>query len=93
MGGFRVDLEAMARLGADLDGAAARLDGALRALGDAPASGLGADELDRACEEFRSGWAHGVDRLGGCTRRVRDGVDRTRAEYAAADAAVAEALR
>ncbi len=91
--GFRVDLEAMARLGADLDGVRTAFDDALRALGDAPASGLGDGDLDRACQEFRDGWAHGLDRIGGSAQRVRDGVERTRAEYAAADAAVAEALR
>ncbi len=88
-----MDLEAMARLGADLDDVRAGFDDALHALGDAPASGLGAGDLDRACQGFRDDWAHGLDRLSGSAQRVRDGVERTRAEYAAADAAVAEALR
>jgi uncharacterized protein YukE len=89
--GFRVDLDAVARLAGDLDGARGQLDGALRALGGTAAR-VGPAELDEACEEFRESWRHGLRRLGECTDAVRDGLDRTRAHYAAADAAVAGAV-
>jgi hypothetical protein len=93
MGGFRVDTEALGLLGAELDSVREQLDGALRAVGEPPPGGLGSAELDRACGEFRDSWSHGLERLGQCAAQVRDGVDRTRAAYAAADRAVQEAVR
>ena len=91
MAGFRVDLEAVERLAGDLDGAREQLDGALRALGGTTPE-VGPAELGAACAEFREGWRHGLTRLGECAGAVRDGLDRTRTHYAAADAAVAGAV-
>lgn len=93
MGGFRVDLEALGLLGSELDSVREQLDATLRAVGDPPPGGLGGAELDRACGEFRDSWSHGLERLGACAAAVRDGVDRTRAAYAAVDHAVQEAVQ
>lgn len=87
--GFSVDLDALAELRRQLDGAREQLDGALAALGEAAAPRLGSDDLDRACEEFRQSWAHGLGKLGECVGVVGEGIGAVGATYAQGEAAVA----
>lgn len=88
MSGFFVDLDALTALGQQLEGAREQLDGALAALGETAAGQLGTDDLDRACDEFRQSWSHGLGKLGECVQAVGEGIVAARAEYAAADAVV-----
>ncbi len=92
MADLSMDLDGLASLGSELNGARDRLGGALAAMRDVGAAPLGTDELDRACGEFQESWRHGLGRLGECVDAVRTGVDGTRATYAEAESAIARAF-
>lgn len=89
MGGFTVDLDELAAMRERLAEARERLGGALSALGEAAAGPLGTDDLDKACEEFRRSWSHGLGRLEKCVEVVGTGIESTRAQYAAGEDVVA----
>ncbi|MFG2747941.1 hypothetical protein [Streptomyces xanthophaeus] len=93
MTSLRVDIDQLTRLTRALDSALVSLREARRALDHVRADQLGTEDLDAACDGFQDRWAHGARELTKRVKRVREGVDRSAAQYAELEAAVREAFR
>ncbi|MFE1285543.1 hypothetical protein [Streptomyces sp. NPDC058751] len=69
------------------------LQGLRRALEDATVTGLGTDDLDRACEEFQDDWKYGADRIGEQTEDLSKIIGKSRDGYREVDRALERSLR
>lgn len=68
------------------------LKGLRRALEDATVTGLGTDDLDRACEDFQDNWKFGADQIGEQTEDLAKIVGKSRDSYREVDKALEQAL-
>ncbi|MEV6016237.1 hypothetical protein WJM95_12260 [Streptomyces sp. f51] len=68
------------------------LRGLRRALQDATVTGLGTDDLDRACEDFQGDWKYGADRIGEQTEDLARIIGKSRDGYREVDRALEQAL-
>ena len=68
------------------------LQGMRRALEDATVTGLGTDDLDRACEDFQDHWKFGADQIGEQTEALAEIVGKSRDSYREVDKALEAAL-
>ncbi|MCX5558103.1 hypothetical protein [Streptomyces sp. NBC_00038] len=69
------------------------LKGMRRALEDATVTGLGTDDLDRACEDFQDDWKYGADQIGEQTEDLAKIIGKSRDSYREVDKALEEALK
>ncbi|MFF3610197.1 hypothetical protein [Streptomyces sp. NPDC002580] len=79
----------MKMLGASTDS----LKGLRKALEDATVTGLGTDDLDRACEDFQDSWKYGADQIGEQTEDLAKIIAKSRDSYREVDRALEQALR
>ncbi|WP_329377231.1 hypothetical protein OG625_06590 [Streptomyces sp. NBC_01351] len=93
MTSLQVDIDQLTRLTRALDSSLVSLREARRALDHVRADQLGTADLDRACDAFQDRWAYGTRELTKRVKRVREGVDRSAAEYAELEEAIREAFR
>ncbi|MER7823355.1 hypothetical protein ABTX85_12425 [Streptomyces sp. NPDC096097] len=92
MTSLQVDIDQLTRLTRALDSSLVSLREARHALDHVRPDQVGTADLDAACDGFQERWAYGTREL---TRRVKDlreGVDRSAAEYAELDQAVRAAF-
>ncbi|MFJ4831414.1 hypothetical protein ACIP79_16040 [Streptomyces sp. NPDC088747] len=68
------------------------LKGLRKALEDATVTGLGTDDLDRACENFQDEWKYGADQIGEQTEDLAKIIGRSKDSYREVDRALEEAL-
>ncbi|MEW2161826.1 hypothetical protein AB0912_02335 [Streptomyces sp. NPDC007084] len=68
------------------------LKGMRKALEDATVTGLGTDDLDRACEDFQENWKFGTDQIGEQTEDLAKIVGKSRDSYREVDKALERAL-
>ncbi|MFD4523059.1 hypothetical protein ACFWP7_03790 [Streptomyces sp. NPDC058470] len=69
------------------------LRGLRRALEDATVTGLGTDDLDRACEDFQDEWKYGADQIGEQTEDLAKIIGKSKDSYREVDKALEEALK
>ncbi|WP_371548851.1 hypothetical protein OG266_27150 [Streptomyces sp. NBC_00554] len=69
------------------------LKGLHKALEDATVTGLGTDDLDRACEDFQDDWKYGADQIGEQTEDLAKIIGKSRDSYREVDKALEEALK
>ncbi|MFD3928389.1 hypothetical protein [Streptomyces sp. NPDC058614] len=69
------------------------LKGLRKALEDATVTGLGTDDLDRACEDFQDDWKYGADQIGEQTEDLAKIIGKSRDSYREVDKALEEALK
>ncbi|MFE2168681.1 MULTISPECIES: hypothetical protein [unclassified Streptomyces] len=93
MTSLQVDIDQLTRLTRALDSSLVSLRDARRALDHVRADQLGTADLDRACDGFQERWAYGTRELTKRVKAVREGVDRSAAEYAELEEAIREAFR
>ncbi|MFI5683772.1 hypothetical protein [Streptomyces sp. NPDC051636] len=72
---------------------ASALDGVRKALLDADVTGLGTDDLDRACEDFQGDWQYGTQEIGKQTEDLADIIGQSRDSYREVDKALEEVLK
>ncbi|MFJ7589737.1 hypothetical protein ACIQZO_20615 [Streptomyces sp. NPDC097617] len=92
MTSLQVDIDQLTRLTRVLDSSLASLRDARRALDHVRADQLGTADLDKACDGFQERWAYGARELTKRVKDVREGVDRSAAEYAELDQAIRAAF-
>lgn len=92
MSDFEVDLAKLQMLSTRLDESGATMTGALDAMRGAQAAQLGDPDLQRACEEFRESWDHGLGKTAECVKVVREKIDQTRESYAAVEQALVDLI-
>ncbi|MFI7354262.1 hypothetical protein ACIBTP_09970 [Streptomyces avidinii] len=92
MTSLQVDIDQLTRLTRVLDSSLASLRDARRALDHVRPDQLGTADLDVACDGFQERWAHGTRELTKRVKAVREGVDRSAAEYAELDRAIRAAF-
>ncbi|OKK22458.1 hypothetical protein AMK16_04825 [Streptomyces sp. CB00455] len=93
MTSLRVDIDQLTRLTRALDSSLLSLRDARRALDHVRADQLGTADLDEACDGFQKRWAHGARELTKRVKTVREGVDRSAAEFAELEEAIRVAFR
>ncbi|WP_327412522.1 hypothetical protein [Streptomyces sp. NBC_01233] len=93
MTSLQVDIDQLTRLTRALDSSLVSLREARRALDHVRPDQLGTADLDAACDGFQERWAHGTRELAKRVKTVREGVDRSAAEYAELEEAVRAAFR
>ncbi|MFG2981518.1 hypothetical protein ACGFYQ_09690 [Streptomyces sp. NPDC048258] len=93
MTSLRVDIDQLTRLTRALDSSLAALRDARRALDHVRADELGTADLDAACDGFQKRWAFGTRELTKRVKTVREGVDRSAAEFAELEEAIRAAFR
>ncbi|MEU9299970.1 hypothetical protein [Streptomyces sp. NPDC048269] len=93
MTSLRVDYDQLTRLTRALDSSLVALRDARRALDHVRADELGTADLDAACDGFQKRWAFGTRELTKRVKTVREGVDRSAAEFAELDEAIRVAFR
>ncbi|MEV7440172.1 hypothetical protein AB0O22_03280 [Streptomyces sp. NPDC091204] len=93
MTSLQVDIDQLIRLTRALDSSLVSLREARRALDHVRADQLGTADLDAACDGFQERWAHGTRELTQRVKTVREGVDRSAAQYAELEEAVRAAFR
>lgn len=69
------------------------LKGLRKALEDATVTGLGTDDLDRACEDFQDDWKYGADQIGEQTEDLAKIIGKSRDSYREVDKALEAALK
>jgi len=69
------------------------LKGLRKALEDATVTGLGTDDLDRACEDFQDNWKYGADQIGEQTEDLAKIIGGSKDSYREVDKALEEALK
>jgi hypothetical protein len=69
------------------------LRGLRRALEDATVTGLGTDDLDRACEDFQDEWKYGADQIGEQAEDLAKIIGKSKDSYREVDKALEEALK
>jgi hypothetical protein len=93
MGGYRIDEQVVRDVSAALDrGEASVADGG-RALGWAPAAGLGTGDLDAAAGDLLAGWTRAFTELGGQVGDAAAGVRRCLAGYTETERRIADLFR
>ncbi|MEU9417093.1 hypothetical protein [Streptomyces sp. NPDC051000] len=90
---LQVEIDQLTRLTRALDSSLVSLREARKALDHVRADQLGTRDLDAACDEFQEKWAHGTRQLTKRVKNVREGVNRSAAEYAELDKAIRDAFR
>ncbi|WP_411104479.1 hypothetical protein [Streptomyces sp. cmx-4-9] len=93
MTSLQVDIDQLTRLTRTLDSSLVSLREARRALDHVRADQLGTADLDAACDGFQERWAFGARELTRRVKAVREGVDRSAAEYTELEEAVRTAFR
>ncbi|MFE9632610.1 hypothetical protein [Streptomyces sp. NPDC006463] len=93
MTSLQVDIDQLTRLTRALDSSLVSLRDARRALDHVRADELGTADLDAACDGFQKRWAFGARELTKRVKAVRDGVDRSAAEFAELEEAIRAAFR
>ncbi|WP_055702591.1 type VII secretion target [Streptomyces silaceus] len=63
-----------------------------RALADATVTGLGTDDLDKACEEFQDDWKFGAEQIGKQTEDLAKIIGKSKQSYQEVDKALEAAL-
>ncbi|MFG2484325.1 hypothetical protein ACGFSI_16370 [Streptomyces virginiae] len=92
MTSLQVDIDQLTRLTRALDSSLVSLREARRALDHVRPDQLGTTDLDAACDGFQERWAYGTQQLTNRVKDLREGVDRSAAEYAELDQAVRAAF-
>ncbi|WP_031157916.1 hypothetical protein OHA91_07700 [Streptomyces erythrochromogenes] len=92
MTSLQVDIDQLTRLTRALDSSLSSLREARRALDHVRPDQLGTADLDAACDGFQERWAYGTRELTKRVKAVREGVDRSAAEYAELEQAVRTAF-
>lgn len=69
------------------------LRGLRKALEDATVTGLGTDDLDRACEDFQDEWKYGADQIGEQTEDLAKIIGKSKDSYREVDKALEDALK
>ncbi|MEU6990071.1 hypothetical protein ABZ953_05330 [Streptomyces sp. NPDC046465] len=69
------------------------LKGLRKALSAATVSGLGSDDLDRACEEFQDEWKYGTEQIGKQTEDLAKIIGKSKDSYQEVDKALEEAMK
>ncbi|MFE9606973.1 hypothetical protein [Streptomyces sp. NPDC006012] len=69
------------------------LKGLRKALSDATVTGLGADDLDSACQDFQEDWKYGTEQIGQQTESLAKIVGQSKDSYQEVDKALEAALR
>lgn len=93
MTSLQVDIDQLTRLTRALDSSLLSLREARRALDHVRADQLGTTDLDAACDGFQERWSYGARELTKRVKTVREGVDRSAAEYAELEKAIRAAFR
>ncbi|MFD3325045.1 hypothetical protein [Streptomyces sp. NPDC058701] len=93
MTSLQVDIDQLTRLTRALDSSLVSLREARRALDHVRADQLGTADLDKACDGFQERWSYGARELTKRVKAVREGVDRSAAEYAELEKAIRAAFR
>lgn len=65
---------------------------ATKRLADEGADKIGPDDLDSACDDFRSDWEDGLEKLGEAIDEVKKGLDGARKSYAELDEKIKQQL-
>lgn len=89
---FTVDIGGLDALGKNLDRTIENIDSATKRLANVGPDSIGPDELDEACEDFRSDWEEGLDKLRESVNQIRDGVRQAKQGYAEVEATVRAGL-
>jgi hypothetical protein len=89
---FTVDIGGLDALAKNLDRTVENIDGATKRLEDLGPESIGPEDLDEACEDFRSDWEEGLDKIAEAVKNVRGGIDATKQAYADLEAAITQEL-
>ncbi|MEU4798052.1 hypothetical protein [Streptomyces sp. NPDC023327] len=89
---LKVDDDELTRFMRLLDRSNESLQGLRKALCDATTTGLGTDDLDRACEEFQDDWKFGAEQLGKQTEDLAKIVAKSKESYREVDDALEAAM-
>uniref|UniRef100_A0AAU2JYZ2 Uncharacterized protein n=1 Tax=Streptomyces sp. NBC_00049 TaxID=2903617 RepID=A0AAU2JYZ2_9ACTN len=92
MTSLQVDIDQLTRLTRALDASLVSLREARNALDHVRADQLGTADLDAACDGFQARWGYGTKQLTKRVKAVREGVDRSAAEYAELEEAIRAAF-
>jgi len=88
-----VDGDELTRFMKSLRKSTSSLSGVRRALLDSTVTGLGTDDLDRACEAFQEDWKYGAEEIGKQTEDLAEIIGKSRDSYLEVDKALEEALK
>ncbi|WP_055567415.1 hypothetical protein [Streptomyces atriruber] len=90
---LQVDGDELDRFMRLLNRSTTSLKGLRKALADATTSGLGTDDLDRACEEFQDEWKYGAEQIGKQTEDLAKIIGKSKDSYREVDKALEEAMK
>jgi hypothetical protein len=89
---FTVDVGGLDALGKNLDRTTENIESATKRLADIGPDSIGPDNLDEACEDFRSDWEEGLEKLREAIGEIRDGLDKTKQGYVEVENSIRESL-
>ncbi|MER7570713.1 hypothetical protein [Streptomyces sp. NPDC126514] len=92
-GRLAVDGDELTRFMNALRKSSSSLAGVRKALRDSTVTGLGTDDLDRACEGFQEDWQYGAEEIGKQTEDLAEIIGKSRDGYLEVDKALEEALK
>ncbi|MCL7428511.1 hypothetical protein ACIHJG_17105 [Streptomyces sp. NPDC052415] len=92
-GRLAVDGDELTRFMNALRKSTSSLAGVRKALRDSTVTGLGTDDLDRACEGFQEDWQYGAEEIGKQTEDLAEIIGKSRDSYLEVDKALEEALK
>jgi len=88
--GYLVQVEELGKMIDDLTHAAERIAEANKRLRDATAEALGHESIDSAGKSFQERWEHGTKKIAEAAEKMVEGLEQTRNDYLAVEAAVAQ---
>ncbi|MEV0690890.1 hypothetical protein [Streptomyces sp. NPDC050388] len=88
-----VDGDELGRFMKSLRKSSSSLRGVRQALADATVTGLGTDDLDRACEHFQDDWKYGAEEIGKQTEDLAEIIGKSKDSYLEVDKALEAALQ
>ncbi|EDY60775.1 MULTISPECIES: hypothetical protein [Streptomyces] len=91
-GYYKVELEALARLSAQLGECGDTMRSAMKQLKDIGPEGSGYAELEEACDAFQNKWGYGIGLIADATSGVTEGLSETRKVYETLEEQIAEAF-
>lgn len=92
MADFTVDIGGLDALGKNLDRTTENIEGATKRLADLGPDSIGPDDLDEACEDFRSDWEEGLEKLREAVGEIRDGLEKAKQGYAELENSLKDSL-